>query len=361
MANVKRHQLTNQRVRTAPPGTHIDGEGLELRVKPTGRRNWILRRTVDGKRRNYGLGGFPEVSLREARALALEMRQRIRRGEDPRPRRQADPAIPTFEAAAAHVINLRSASWTSERHATQWAESLRLHVFPSFGNRLVNAITMAEVLAVLEPIWNEKAETASRVRQRLAVIFDYAVAAGWRSDNPCNDALKAALPPRPRQRRHHPALPYDELGDALEAIRDSNGRAMTKLALEFLILTASRAGEVRQATWDEIDWHSRTWTRPAEHMKMRKEHRVPLSSGALHLLVEAQDRHGGTGLIFPSRHKGEVRQLSNMAFEMLLRRAGYGHVTVHGFRASFRTWTLEQTDAPWAVAEAAPGAQPGRR
>ena len=140
----------------------------------------------------------------------------------------------------------------------------------------------------------------------------------------------------------------------MEAIRNSSARPSTKLGLQFLILTAARAGEVRQAMWDEIDWKSRTWTRPAPHMKMRKEHRVPLSSRAMHVLVEAQDRHGGTGLIFPTKRANKPdAPLSNMAFEMLLRRTGFGHVTVHGFRASFRTWALEQTDAPWAVAEAA--------
>ena len=324
MANVRRHQLTNQQVRSAASGVHTDGEGLQLVVKPSGARNWKLRVTLDGKRRIFGLGGYPAVSLKEARAQAAKMRQRIRNGEEPRPARRdvedEAPTIPTFETAAAHVIKFRSGSWTSARHATQWTESLRLHAYPRIGDCPVDEVTTADVLGVLKPIWTSKAETAARVKQRMGVIFDYAIASGWRTDNPCNGALRAALPPRPRERRHHPALPYDEVGQAMKAIRDSSARPATKLALEFLILTAARAREVREATWEEIDFASRTWTRPAAHMKMRREHRVPLSDAALTVLAEARDRLGGTGLIFPSKHKGAVVPLSNMAFEMLLRR-----------------------------------------
>ena len=358
MPNVRHNQLTNQQVRSAPAGVHRDGQGLELRVKDTGSRNWVLRITLDGKRRNFGLGGYPAVSLKEARAQAAMLRQRIRNGEAPRPQRKpvaetAIPTVPTFEAVAADVIEFRSGSWTNKRHATQWSESLRLHAYPRLGDRPIDSISTADVLAVLEPIWSAKAETATRVKQRMTVIFDYAIAKGWRPDNPCNGALKAALPPRTRERRHHPALPFDQVSDALVAVRNASARPSTKLAFEFLVLTAARPREVREATWNEIDWESRTWTRPAAHMKMRREHRVPLSDAAMSVLAQARKRSGAKGFIFPSKHRGAVVPLSNMAFEMLLRRAGYGHITVHGFRASFRTWTLEQTDTPWAVAEAA--------
>ena len=354
MANVKHNRLTNQQVKTLKPGVHTDGGGLVLRVHEAGSRNWVLRLTVKGYRRHFGLGGYPDVSLKDARTEAERMRQVVRRGEDPgKPKQQVEePAIPTFAQAAERVIELRAPSWSSERHATQWRESLRLHAFPHLEDRSIETISTADALAVLEPIWNTKAETAGRVRQRMAAIFDFAIAAGWRKDNPCNGALKAALPRRTRQRRHHPALPYDEIGDALASIRNTAGHGIPKLGVEFLILTAARAGEVRQATWDEIDFAARVWTTPAHHTKMRKEHRVPLSEGAMAVLGKAKVHTNGRGLLFPSNRKAG-RPLSNMAFEMLLRRAGYGHVTVHGFRASFRTWTLEQTGAPWAVAEAA--------
>ena len=307
-----------------------------------------------------GLGAYPGVSLRNAREQASELRSAARRGEDPadylkarRPAAQPEgPAIPTFAEAAERVIALRAPTWSSARHATQWRESLRLYSLPAIGDRRIDDIETADVLAILEPIWTSKAETAGRVRQRMATIFDYCVAAGWIDQNPCNGAVKAALPRRTRQRRHHPALPYGEIAEALIAFREAAGHEDTKLALEFLILTAARAGEVRHATWDMIDFEFAVWTVPAENMKMRRPHRVPLSRQALAILKTARRRTGGKGLIFPSNRK-KGQPFSNMAFAMLLRRAGYGHVTTHGFRASFRTWTLEQTDAPWAVAEAA--------
>ena len=346
MANVKRNQLTPLRIENlSEPGTYIDGGGLMLRVHPSGGKNWVLRLRIDGKRRNFGLGGYPTVTLATARSKAADARQRARDGFDPIP--QDEPDAPGFEQAAEAVIELRAPTWTSERHATQWRESLRLHAMPLLGRKPVDKITTADVLRVLMPIWTAKAETAVRLRQRMATVFDFAIAAGWRTDNPCNGALKAALPRRPRQRRHHAAVPYPEVGDVIAAIRAAQGRDATKLGLEFVILVAARAGEVRAATWDEIDLEGAVWNVPPSHMKTRRPHRVPLSTGALAVLDQIETT---SGLIFPSNRR---QGLSNMAFTMLLRRAGYGDFTVHGFRASFRTWALEQTDAPWAVAEAA--------
>ena len=359
LPNVKRNQLSTLQVRNAKPGAYTDGGGLTLRVKPSGGKSWVLRVTVDGKRRNIGLGAYPGVSLKAAREQADDLRKAASRGEDLTNRLEAQrtvrhdaPGVPTFSDAAERVIALRAPTWSSARHATQWQESLRLHALPVLGDRPVDEIETADVLAILEPIWTSKAETASRVRQRMATIFDYCVAAGWVDLNPCNGAVKAALPRRARQRRHHPALPYAEVADALDAMRETPGHETTRLAMEFLILTAARAGEVRHATWDMIDMESAVWTVPAEYMKMRRPHRVPLSRQALAVLRAAGKLTDGTGLLFPSNRK-KGRPFSNMAFAMLLRRAGYGHVTTHGFRASFRTWTLEQTDAPWAVAETA--------
>lgn len=351
MANVRRNQLSNRLIMSlSEPGAYTDGGGLMLRVHPSGGKNWVLRLTVDGKRRNFGLGGYPDVSLKSAREQAEAMRGRARQGLDPSPQ-AARPAVPTFRELAETVIELRAPTWTSSRHATQWRESLRLHALPVLGQKSVDAIETSDVLDVLMPIWTAKPETAGRVKQRMSVVFDFAIAVGWRSDNPCNGALKAALPRRPRQRQHHPALHYTMVGDAIDEIRAALGRDATKLGLEFLILTAGRAGEVRSATWDEIDAEGATWNVPAAHMKMRRPHRVPLSTGALAVLERARDMNPQDGLLFPSNRAQGA--LSNMAFTMLLRRAGYGHITTHGFRASFRTWALEQTDAPWAVAEVA--------
>ena len=334
----------------------MDGGGLMLRVHPSGGKNWVLRLTIGGKRRNFGLGGYPEVSLREAREHAAEMRDLAQHGLDPREhireQRALEAAISTFGEAAESVIELRAPTWANDKHATRWRAIMRLHVPPALRKKRVDSVTTADVLDVLMPLWNDKREMATRVRQRMTTIFDFAIAAGWRSDNPCNGALNAALPRRPRQRRHYPALPYSEVATALDAIRATGGHETVKSALTFSIMTAARTGEVLRATWDEIDLDGKVWEVPGEHMKMRRPHRVPLSTGALAVLEKAQDRTGRSGLVFPSNRK-PGHPLSDMVLLMLLRRAGYEHVTTHGFRASFRTWTLEQTDAPWAVAEAA--------
>ena len=361
VANVKRNPLTPLRLRhLTEPGTYADGGGLTLRIHPSGGRNWVLRLTVDGKRRNVGLGGFPEIRLAEARMLAQEMREAVRAGQDPIVERKAlaakrsaappPPAIPTFADVAETVIELRAPTWTSKRHATQWRESLRIHAMPMLGHRPIDSITSADVLSVLAPIWHEKAETATRLRQRMSTIFDYAMVMNWRTDNPANGGVRAALRRRPRRRRHHRALPYSDVPAALAAVEASTSREVTKLAFTFLVLTAARAGEVRGASWDEIDLDAATWTIPAERMKARRKHRVPLSQQALAVVDKAQAFGNGKGLVFPSNRRGGG--LSNMAFAMLMRRFGVDAVP-HGMRTSFRNWTLEQTSTPWAVAEAA--------
>ena len=205
------------------------------------------------------------------------------------------------------------------------------------------------MLAVLTPIWVALAETSTRVKQRMGVIFDYAIASGWRSDNPAA-AVAKALPRRPRVKRHHPALPYGEVPAALKAIRQSTAERSTRLAFEFMALTAARAGEVRGATWAEIDIDGRVWEVPAERMKARRGHRVPLATRALAILSEAREFSDGDGLIFPNCHTG--KPLSNMAFTALLRRLKIEAVP-HGFRSSFKDWTISETATPWAVGEAA--------
>ena len=352
MANVKRNQLSTLKVKNiSTPGAYVDGGGLELRAHKSGGKNWVLRLTIGGERRNFGLGGYPGVSLKEARAEAEETRHRVRRGLDPMTVVLERPTVPTLAEVSESVIELRAPTWTSPGHESQWRESLRIHVIPRLGNRPVDTIAPADVIAVLLPIWTALPETARRVRQRLGVIFDFSIAAGHRTDNPAA-AVKAALPRDRRRKRHHASLPYREVTDAIDAIRNSAGRNATKLAMEFLILTACRTSEVLGATWDEIDLDSATWTIPAHRMKMRLEHRVPLSTGALEVLEQARKRTGGKGLVFPSDRK-LGRALSHPALLKLLKRAGYGHVTSHGFRSSFRNWTLEQTDASWAVCETA--------
>ena len=223
---------------------------------------------------NVGLGGYPVVGLAEARELAESKRRAIREGRDPIEDRRAAlvaaatvAAIPTFREVAETVIERRRPTWSSERHAKQWTESLTNHAFPKIGNKRIDAISTGDILDVLEPLWTAKAETATRLKQRINVVMDYAVAREWRADNPANGALDAALTRRPRLKAHHPALPYADVPAAVAAIRESNARPATRLGFEFLILTAARSGEVVGATRGEIDVEARTWTIPAARMK----------------------------------------------------------------------------------------------
>ena len=339
-------------------GVYSDGNGLTLRVGPDGAKSWFQRLRLAGKQQSITLGRYPAMSLADARRKAADNLTAVELGEDPvaqcRAARKQKPAPasvpahhPTFREIAETVIELRRPTWSSPRHAKQWTESLTKHAFPVIGNKAVDTITTADTLAVLTPIWIDKAETATRVRQRMETVFDFAIVQGYRADNPANGALTKALPRRPRVKRHHPALPYSEVPSAIKSVRESGAGAITKLALEFLVLTASRSGEVRGAAWSEIDLETTTWTIPAARMKARREHRVPLSDRAVDVLLEALALTDDA-LIFPAKRNGG--QLSNMVFEMLLRRLEIPCVP-HGFRSSFRDFLAERTSASWAVAE----------
>ena len=349
MANIKAKQLTAVGVKYAPTGTHTDGGGLMLRVHPGGSRSWVVRITTGGKRRTVGLGRWPEISLARARSLAAEMREAAKDGRSITITPDAEPTpVPTFAEIAEAVIELRSPTWSNAKHAWQWRNSLENHVYPTLGQRPVDAITSADVLAVLTPIWSVMPETSTRIQQRLSTIFDFAVVQQLRIDNPAA-AVRAALPRRSRLKEHHRALPYADVPAALAAIEASTAREATKLALRFLVLTAARSGEVRGATWVEVDLDAAIWTIPKERMKARREHRVPLSKHALDVLTRAHALRKRSGLLFTTS-RGNA--LSDMAMTMVMRRLGMDAVP-HGFRTSFRTWALEQTNAPWAVAEAA--------
>ena len=257
------------------------------------------------------------------------------------------PTVPTFREVAETVIELRRPTWSDEDQAKQWNGSLANHAFPLIGDKPVDSITTADTMGVLTPIWTSKAETATRVRQQMETIFDFAIVQGYRTDNPANGALTKALPRPPRVKRHHPALHFSEVPAAVQSVRESTAGAITKLAFEFLALTASRAGEVRGTVWSEIDLEAATWTIPAERMKARREHRVPPSNRTVAVLLEARALTADA-LIFPAKRKGG--QMSNMVFEMLLRRLEIPCVP-HGFRSSFRDFLAERTSASWAVAE----------
>ena len=331
------------------PDKYGDQHGLLLRVMPTGGKQWIWRGTIRGRRVDLGLGGWPYVSLSSARQSAFEYRKLVREGEDPRSFRSKQGA-PTFAEAVSTVIAIHEPGWKDGgKSADQWRSSLRDYAIPRLGRLRVGDISTADVMAVLLPIWNEKPETARRVRQRIGAIMKWAVAQGHRLDNPAGDALGAALPKTSGAKRHHRALPHTKVADAIATVRESRAHWATVAALEYLILTASRSGEVRKARWEEVDLDTATWTVPADRMKMRREHRVPLSDQALQILAEARKWSDGTGFIFPSV---TGRPLSDNTLSKLLREQGIPAV-VHGFRSSFRDWCAECSNAPREVSELA--------
>lgn len=290
------------------PGKYSDGNGLFLLVQPNGSKQWVQRITIRGKRSDIGLGGAAHVSLAEAREVALANKKLARAGGDPLQAKREAQAVLTFAEAARKVHEMHKPTWRNEKHAAQFISTLETYAFPKIGTRKVAEVTTADVLGVLQPIWLKKPETARRVRQRLGTIMKWAVAQGWRQDNPAEN-IGQALPRHGSDQIHRKSLPYAEVSGCITAVQASNAWPATKLALEFLILTATRSGEVRGALWDEIEFQvgdtattatSATWSIPAERMKMKKPHRVPLSGRALEILREAEALRGASGLLFPS-------------------------------------------------------------
>ena len=359
MPKLKHKALTAGHVKSlTKPGTYTDGEGLTLRVSESGGKRWVLRTRVGGQPRNIGLGGYPTVSLAEARRKATANVSALEDGRDPAAERRAaaeavraqPPAVPTFAEVTRRVFALRSPGWT-KKHADQWINTVRDYGFPTLGERPIDQITTADVLGVLEPVWLSKPETASRVRQRMETIFAYARARGFRSgSNPAGRDVVEVLPKVRRQKEHYKALPYADVPAALEAVRRSSSFLMTVAAIKVLTLTATRSAEARLADWTEIDWDSATWTIPAARMKARREHRVPLSAQALDVLRMARGATGGaSGPVFPSP-RGLA--LTDSGLSLVLRRLEIPAV-IHGFRSSFRDWAAEKSGASWVVCEAA--------
>lgn len=350
--------LTAQFVRTVnEPGKHFDGNGLFLRVLPNGAKQWVQRITIRGKRSELGLGNPALVSLAEAREAALANRKVAVAGGDPLAAKRKAEAILTFEEAARKVHEMHLPTWRNEKHGRDFINSLEMYAFPLIGALKAADVNTADVLAVLQPIWLDKPETARRVRQRIGTVMKWAIAQGWRQDNPAAN-ISTALPKHNRIKAHRKALPYQRVSECIATVRASGAWAATKLAIEFVILTAARSGEVRLAMWEEIDLHgaanlqaasAATWVVPAERTKMKRVHRVPLSKRALDVLRAAEALRDSTGLIFPSV-RGKA--LSDMTMSKLVKELGFD-ADVHGFRTSFRTWAQEQTNFPREVAEAA--------
>ena len=345
-------KLTARKIETAKgPAKLSDEYGLYLRVSQRGAKSWIQRLNIQGLRTDNAVGQYPMMGLAEARTAAFERWKIAKAGGDPRRSNGKSALAPTFAEAAKAVIAIHKPTWRSPKSEAQWQSSLETYVFPAIGKLPVSDITPAHVMDVLHPIWNDKRETARRVKQRISAICRWAVAQGHRTDDPAGLVIDAALPRNGAERRHMAALPYDEVAECIDTIKASKGASpSSKLAFEFLVLTAARSGEVRGATWDEIDMGGAVWTIPAERMKAHREHRVPLSGRAVQILTEAADLCEGTNLLFPGMRPG--RPLSENTHSKLLRELGFDAVT-HGFRTSFRVWASEQTHTPHAVMEAA--------
>ena len=336
-------------VKSAPPGKHYDENGLYLRVTPSGSRQWLQRLQYQGKRHELGLGGWPWVTLAEARERAFENKRLAKRGGDPLAHKRK-PTVPTLEEAAAKVIALYAETWKDQgRTAAIWEARLRRHAFPRLGAKRVDKIDTRDVMAVLLPIWNEKRQTARRVRQYISATMKWAVAQDHREDNPAGDAIGAALPKSAGPAKHYRTIPHGEVAGAIAKVHNSGAGVATKLAVEFLILTATRSGEVRLAEWCEIDLDRATWTVPAARSKTKRAHRVPLSDRALAILTKADDFADASGLVFPSPRG---KPLSDATLSKLIRELGIDAVP-HGFRSSFRDWVSECTNAPRELAEAA--------
>lgn len=337
-------------VRTAKePGLYGDGNGLYLKVDNSGARRWIQRIVVQGKRRDIGLGSASLVGLAEAREKALQQRKLAREGGDPLAAKRLATGLLTFKQAALKVHELSAPTWRNAKHGKQWLSTLETFVFPTFGSKPSNAVSGADVLGVLSPIWNTRPETARRVKQRIGTVMKWTIAQGWRTDNPA-ETISKALPKHDRSKvKHRLALPYDAVPAALRKVRDSDAGAATKLAFEFLVLTASRSGETRLATWEEVDLERRVWTIPASRMKAKKLHRVPLSGRCIAILEDAKNlRSEESNLVFPGSKAG--KPLSDMTMSKLVKELGIEAVP-HGFRSSFRDWASEQTSYPREVME----------
>ena len=333
--------------------------GLGLNVTQYGSKSWILRYQVGGKRRDMGLGGYPDVPLAQAKDAARDARAKLSQGTDPiadgRAKRSAmiaaQTAAITFSRAAEQYIEAHEAGWKNAKHAQQWRNTIETYAGPVIGKLLVQDVGLPHVMSILEPIWRGKTETASRVRNRVELVLDWATARGYRSGtNPAKwkghlDKLLPA-PSKVANKTHHRALPFPKAPQFMRQLREHGG--VGARALEFVILTGTRSGEVRGATWHEFDEKSATWTIPASRMKAGREHRVPLSKAALEVFHQ-QKEASLNEWVFPGQKDGP---LSDMTLSAVLKRMKVDAVP-HGFRSTFRDWCAEATDYPNEVAEMA--------
>lgn len=354
------NKLTVRGVKTLnSEGYYGDGGGLYLQISRFSTKSWVYRFRLNGRNREMGLGPFPDVTLQKARGLAENCRAMVREGQDPIEARKLDRAranlefetAVTFKKVADDYIAQNEAGWSNRKHGQQWSNTLGTYAYPLIGGLPVSLIDTHHITKILEPIWVTKNETARRVRGRIESVLDAARVKGLRTgENPARwkghlDKLFPAAS-KVSSVKHHPALPYPHMGAFMERLRDRDGAAAS--GLEFLILTAARTGEVIGARWSEVDMQRARWVLPADRMKGRREHSVPLSEPALAVLHRLALIRSNE-FVFPGRSGG----LSNMAFAALLKRMDYTQITAHGFRSTFRDWAAETTAHPSDVVEMA--------
>jgi integrase len=367
------HKLSARFVQTCTkPGRHSDGGGLYLSIDPNGRRRWVLLYRYGGKRKEMGLGPAPTpdsrtdcVTLADARGKAEAARALLRSGTDPlEAKRKTD--VPSFGEMCDRYIAAHEAAWKNPKHVRQWRQTLSMlrddagkltndGYCVKLRDRRVDAINVDDVLKTLKPIWTSKPETASRLRGRIEAVLDAAKVAGFRDgENPAQWRGHLALilpPPTKLKRGHHSAMGYGDVPSFVQRLRLVRGTGA--FALEYLILTAARSGEVRGARWREINMKAKTWTVPAERMKAGEPHTVPLTDRAIAILESVallrREADGDDALIFP----GTNGALSDMTLTAAMRRLGVGEYTVHGFRSSFRDWAGDCTHFPREICEQA--------
>ena len=325
-----------------------DGDGLSLMVRPNGSKAWQVRIVKDGRKTDRGIGSYPDKKLAEARREAQDVRREASAG------RELDaptaPTVPTFAQVADLYLKANAPTWRHPKTAINMRTRFKTYAYPVFGNTPVDGIRRSDVMTVLETVWTAKPAASRKLKQGLSSVFVYALARDWIAVTPVDAAVSQALPKTPATREHFRSLPYQDVPDALKQTDASTAGLSVRLCFRWLILTASRSGEARNARWQDMDLQGRTWTIPADMMKSNREHRVPLSSQAVAVLKEAITLMDGSGLVFP----GLKGALSDMTLTKLLRNNGLAvQATVHGFRTSFKTWCMETTDTPWAVGEAA--------
>jgi integrase len=341
-------------------GYHSDGGGLYLQVKPTGSKSWLFRFMLNGKPNWMGLGSVNAVTLEQARIKAAEQRNLLASSIDPIKARDArkaqdalaDAKVITFDQCATAYIDAHKSSWSNAKHADQWTNTLNTYASPVFGSLPVQDVDTDLVMKVLDPIWQTKTETATRLRSRIELVLDWAKVRGYRAgENPARwrGHIDKLLPKRSKvaKVKHHAALPYADITDFMMALHEHEG--VSPIALEAIILTAARVSELVNAKKDEIDYQRKVWTIPAGRMKAKRLHRVPLSDAALKLFKAQHDASEGDYL-FPGL-RGEA--LTGAACLNLLDDMGYADLTTHGFRSTFRDWAAEQTNYPRELAEAA--------